>query len=143
MLSPENIRANISREFNVFQDEIHGFLDCFRDDPLYFRIAVAIVNTLTHKLHTVSPFHRRHPFMLYGHPDASDRALIHILHQNIRSKFENENRSYRSLVVSFFHTSGTNRTELNELMQAFWEFQDTCTGAEDAEEDAANPNVSR
>lgn len=154
MLSPENIRANISREFNAFQDEIHGFLDCFRDDSRYFRIAVTIVHILTHKLHTVSPFHSRHPFMLYGHPDASDRTLIHRLFQNIRSKFENEGRSYRNLIVSFFHTTGTNRTELNELMQAFWEFQDTCMGtddddtdsddsATDSEYDTCNPNNGR
>lgn len=152
MLAPDNIRANISREYNAFQDIVSEFLNCFRDDRRMLRIAASIADELCGNLFTVSPLHRTHPFMRYGDPGASHTTLVSALFHAVRPKFEQVHRSTRSLVVSFFHASGTNRADLDELMQAFWEFQDTCMGRTDdendeddvdADEDAANPNVSR
>lgn len=150
MLSPDNIRANIAREYNILQDELCAFHDGFRDDPRILRIATTITEALTHKLLTVSPRHRTHPFVLYGDPGASPDTLLHALFRTVGPKFED--RYTRSLVVSFFHAGGTNRADLDELMDIFWAFQDTCMGLRDPNEDAededdvagsANPNASR
>jgi hypothetical protein len=100
------------------------------DEQIYYRVAKAIYNTLLKDRHL--PLHNpNHPFMMYASDgDYSHSTNIRNLRNAVISILNPQTIEERSVIRAFFHSNGSQRDSLEDLISSYYNFVDVATGTE-------------
>ena len=116
---------------NEFKDDMREFLDDYNDDQCYRSVAQKITFLLQEGRHL--PFDNPNNALCRFNGQSAEgciRELAHAVMSLIQERDE------RSIVRSFFHSSGSQRLALNELMDSFWYYADRCMGIVEEDDDS-------
>ena len=121
---------------NVFMDICKEFTDSFADSRRFQRVAQTIVNILmeNRQLHYLSD---QHPFNRFGDSARTRRENLEMLMASVLAR--TQERALRLIVPSFFSLNGSCREDLDEVVDAFFDFVDeSLDDYEDEEESVGN-----
>jgi hypothetical protein len=108
--------------FQSFSNQSRVFLNSYNDDAVYWNIARTIILTLVDDLN--KPLTDiEHPFNLYAEEYSHNRN-IRRLRTDVLAQLQT--RYEQQVALAFFHHGGMQRDALEELMDYFYEFVDTC-----------------
>lgn len=123
----------IGLSLNEFMDVGEAFVRDYDDAPVYRNVAHAIF-TLLLEGRDLPYDNPNHPFRLFAE-DGTHRDNVYRLAQTIMGQFSSpQHRAERSAVKAFFHSSGSQRDVLEELMDDYYEFVDSTLEKDDDEE---------
>jgi len=117
--------------FTEFQDDVRDFLDEYSDDQCYGTVAQKIVTLLQEGRHL--PFDNPNNALCRFNGEGAESSIRELAHAVMSLVKE---RDERSIVRSFFHSSGSQRLALNELMDSFWYYADRCMGLVEDDDDS-------
>lgn len=122
---------------NVLMDFCKEFVDSFADSRRFQRVAQTIVNILmeNRNLHYLSD---QHPFNRFGDSARSRRENLDMLMASVLAR--TQERALRLIVPSFFSLNGSCREDLDEVIDAFFDFVDE--SLDDYEEEADDSDAN-
>jgi len=128
--------------FNKFLDIAHDFCREYEDSATYTRVAKAIVRTLMEDIYLPLD-HPHHPFTLYAEEEVHSPNVSRLKHA-VMAQFA-AGSAARSAVTSFFHSGGSQREALDELLEEYYNFveaqlDDTDENADVNQEPPVSPN---
>ena len=122
------VKVNIA--LNEFIDSASEFVNEFKPS---WRLRIVAQRIRAALMHGISlPYDNpNHPFREYAALDSENSNIKRLAKSVMASTMEPE---LRNSVISFFHSGGVYRSALEELMNEFWYYTDTCLGLPDDEE---------
>ena len=136
----------VDQAYNIFLDRAAEFMDAYREDAVpnddpFVTVAQRIVDRLTQCL-ALPIDDPQHPIERYGQidDDEGEYANINRLGQDIMAEIQEPR--LRRIVVSFFHSNGAGRDDVEELLEHYWQYSAACHGlvVEEDDEDQNNEN---
>ncbi len=106
---------------NDFLDECGVFINNFSDSQRWRAVASKIVALLSNNRDVVYN-DQAHPFNRFGNPERSRQENIRELAHAVMAEIQEQ--SHRSIVRAFFHSNGSAREDLDDLMDVFFDFVD-------------------
>ena len=131
------------KAYNVFLDHASEFVDSFRDgeaDDHFSEMASYIREKLTRNIDL--PIGDAHsPISRYGriHCQEGEQDNFHRLASDIMLEIQEDR--LRRVVRAFFHSNGSARDDVDEILDHFWVFSAACRGY-DVEEDDDESDAS-
>jgi len=106
---------------NDFLDECAVFVNNFSDSQRWRAVSNKIVSLLCKNRDVVynDPLH---PFNRFGNPERSRQENIRELAHAVME--DTQEQSHRSVIRAFFHSNGSAREDLDDLMDFFFDFVD-------------------
>lgn len=122
---------------NNFLDQCSEFIGNFSDSQRWRAVATKIVSLLSSNRDVVynDPMH---PFNRFGNDARSRQENIRELAHAVMAEIQEP--SHRSIIRAFFHSNGSAREDLDDLMDFFFDFVDESytDGEGDDQQDAQN-----
>jgi hypothetical protein len=124
------MQVHPDQAYNVFLDQASEFVSAYKEeavgnDDAFVVVATHIVDMLTRNLHLpkIDPLH---PFNRYGQIDDDDGEYGNINRMGNDIMIEIQEQHLRNTVVSFFHSNGAGRGDVEDLLEYFWDFSLAC-----------------
>jgi len=121
---------------NIFLDACASFVTTFHNSRRFRRVAQTIVDTLLEN-RNVHYRSEDHPFHRFGDLERTRRENLDLLSAAVLDRLQDP--ALRPIVPSFFRRNGSCRDDLDDVIDAFFDFVDeTLT---DDDEDVGNEDV--